>query len=60
MIGKVFSVDNVSSGLCYMVIVLDDLDLNIEHGFDMLKQLQKYFASPPIIITFSADYAQLN
>ena len=50
----------MSSRSCYLVIVLDDLDLNIEHGFDMLKQLQKYFASPHIIITFSADYAQLN
>lgn len=60
LIGKVFREDDVSSRLCYLVIVLDDLDLNIEHGFDMLKQLQKYFASHHIIITFSADYAQLN
>ena len=27
----------------YLVIVLDDLDLNVEHGFEMLKQMQKYF-----------------
>lgn len=44
----------------YLVIVLDDLDLNVEHGFEMLKQMQKYFASPHIIITISADYKQLN
>lgn len=60
LIGKIFRQDDMSSRSCYLVIVLDDLDLNIEHGFDMLKQLQKYFASPHIIITFSADYAQLN
>lgn len=60
LIGKIFREDYMSSRSCYLVIVLDDLDLNIEHGFDMLKQLQKYFASPHIIITFSADYAQLN
>lgn len=60
LIGKVLGENDVSSRSCYLVIVLDDLDLNIEHGFDMLKQLQKYFASPHIIITFSADYAQLN
>lgn len=44
----------------FLVIVLDDLDLNIEHGFEMLKQMQKYFSSPHIIITISADYEQLN
>lgn len=60
LIGEIFGEDDTSSRSYYLVIVLDDLDLNIEHGFDMLKQLQKYFASPHIIITFSADYAQLN
>lgn len=60
LIGKIFREDGTSSRSYFLVIVLDDLDLNIEHGFDMLKQLQKYFASPHIIITFSADYAQLN
>ena len=44
----------------YFVIVVDDLDLNIEHGFEMLKQLQKYFSSSHILIVFSADYEQLN
>lgn len=44
----------------YLVIVVDDLDLNIEHGFEMLKQLQKYFSSSHILIVFSADYEQLN
>lgn len=60
LIGKIFKEDDMPSRSCYLVIVLDDLDLNIEHGFDMLKQLQKYFVSPHFIITFSADYAQLN
>ncbi len=60
LVGKILGQDNDDVGQSYLVIVLDDLDLNIEHGFDMLKQVQKYFSSSHIIITFSADYGQLN
>lgn len=44
----------------FVVIVLDDLDLNISHGYDMLEQLHKYFFNQHILITLSADYEQLN
>lgn len=44
----------------FLVIALDDLDLNIGHGYEILRQLQKYFSAPHILITFSADYDQLN
>lgn len=44
----------------FIVIVLDDLDLNIDHGYEILRQLQKYFSDRHFLITFSADYDQLN
>lgn len=60
LIEKMFKAESDSGLRYYLVIALDDLDLNIEHGFEMLKQLQKYFSGPHFIITFSADYEQLN
>lgn len=45
---------------CFLVISLDDLDLNIRHGYEMLEQLRKYFFQTNIIITLSGDYDQLN
>lgn len=44
----------------FLVISLDDLDLNIRHGYEMLEQLRKYFFQTNIIITLSGDYDQLN
>lgn len=44
----------------FIVIVVDDLDLNIRHGYDMLEQLHKYFSNQYTLITLSADYDQLN
>lgn len=47
---------------CYrfIVISLDDLDLNIHHGYEMLEQIKKYFFQTNIIVTLSGDYDQLN
>ena len=44
----------------YIVIVIDDLDLNIEHGYQMVEQIQKYFAYHKIIVLISMDYDQMR
>lgn len=44
----------------YLVIVIDDLDLNIKNGYDMLEQLHKYFWNKHIIIVLAVDYEQIN
>lgn len=44
----------------FLVISIDDLDLNIRHGYEMLEQLRKYFFQTNIIITLSGDYDQFN
>lgn len=60
LINRIFAEEKECKKQYYLVIVLDDLDLNIEHGFEMLKQVQKYFSNPHMIVVFSADYDQLN
>jgi len=47
-------------GYQYLVIVIDDLDLNIKNGYSMLEQLHKYFWDYHIIIMLAVDYDQIN
>ncbi len=44
----------------YIVITIDDIDLNIGLGYRMLEQIQKYFAYRKIIILVSMDYDQMR
>lgn len=43
----------------YFVIPIDDLDLNLSHGYEMLEQLQKYFSYYKVIILVTVDYDQM-
>lgn len=44
----------------FLVISIDDLDMNIKHGFQLLEQIRKYFMGPNIIVLMSANYEQLE
>lgn len=44
----------------YLVIIIDDLDLNIGYGYKLLEQIHKYLADPRIIVLIAADYGQLS
>ena len=44
----------------YIVISIDDFDLNLRHGYGMLEQLQKYFSHHRIIILLTMDYNQMG
>lgn len=44
----------------FLVISIDDLDMNIKHGFRLMEQIRKYFMGPNIIVLMSADYEQLE
>ena len=41
---------NTNRAVDYLIIVIDDLDLNLEHGFQMLEELQKYLTHSNVII----------
>lgn len=44
----------------YLVFAVDDLDMNIEHGFEMLGQIHRYLLVPHVIIMVTAKYEQLE
>ncbi len=44
----------------YIVVVVDDLDLNLRHGYQMLQLMQKYFSYHKIIILTAIDYKQMG
>lgn len=43
-----------------LVIAVDDLDMNIEKGYEMLEQLHKYLANRRIVILTAVDYEQMR
>ena len=57
---KAYQNDGSDYSNSFLVISVDDLDLNIRHGYEMLEQLRKYFFQTNIIITLSGDYDQFN
>lgn len=44
----------------FLVISLDDLDMNIEHGFELLEEIRKYLMVPNVIVLLTASYSQLE
>lgn len=46
-------------GECYLVITVDDVDLNIQNGFEMLEKIHHYLMIPNIIVLLSMDYEQM-
>lgn len=44
----------------YLVIPIDDLDLNMQNAYQMMEQIQKYFSYYKIIVLVSMDYNQMR
>ncbi len=44
----------------YLVFAIDDLDMNIDKGFEMLGQIHRYMLVPHVIIMVTAKYEQLE
>lgn len=43
----------------FLVITVDDIDLNIENGFSMLEKIHRYLMIPNIIVLLSMDYQEM-
>lgn len=43
----------------FLVISIDDMDMNIQRGFMLLEQIRKYLMVPNVIVLLSANYDQL-
>lgn len=44
----------------HLVITIDDLDLNLENGYEMFEQLHKYLSFPGVIVLIAIKYEQLK
>lgn len=44
----------------FLVIMVDDLDLNIYKGYEMLEKLHRYMMVPNVIVMLSVDYDQIK
>lgn len=44
----------------FLVIMIDDLDLNIKNGYDMLEKIHRYMMVDNIIVLLSMDYDQVK
>lgn len=44
----------------FLVIMVDDLDLNINNGYDMLEKIHRYMMVDNIIVLLSVDYDQVK
>ena len=55
---RVINKDNTATN--FLVVVIDDLDLNIKNGLKMLDQLYKYLSHKQVIVLTAVDYKQLS
>ena len=39
----------------FLTIVIDDLDLNIENGFDIMEKIHRYMMVPQVIVLIAID-----
>lgn len=67
LIGKYISLikethfsDSISDKNCFVVIPIDDIDMNITDGYKMLEQIRRYLMVPNVIVLLSYKYRQLN
>ena len=49
-----------NDGDSFLVITVDDLDLNLEKGYEMLEQMHKYLFNRRIIVLIAVDYGHLH
>lgn len=51
---------NRESKNSYLVVVIDDLDMSPENGYEMLEQLHKYLAYERVVILIAIKYEQMK
>lgn len=44
---------------CFLVVAIDDVDMNIEYGFEILEQIQRYLKVNRLLVLLTIDYEQL-
>lgn len=44
----------------YLVVPIDDVDMNLKNGYKLLEAIRKYLMAPNVIVLLAADYHQLG
>lgn len=44
----------------YLVIAIDDIDLNLENGYDILEQIHRYLMVPGLIVLIAINYEDMS
>lgn len=44
----------------YLVVPIDDVDMNLKNGYELLEAIRKYLMAPNVIVLLAADYHQLG
>ncbi len=44
----------------YLVVPIDDVDMNLEKGYQLLEVIRKYLMGPNVIVILATDYQQLD
>jgi hypothetical protein len=52
--------NNIENKNCFLVIAIDDFDLNVKGAVEMSEQIRKYFMIPNVIILMAVNMAQLK
>lgn len=60
LLDKLFLLGKLKYDFEYIVVAIDDLDLNLQHGYEMLEQMQKYFSYHKILVLITLDYDQMG
>lgn len=50
----------IGRGNHFLVISIDDLDMNVESGFELMEQIRRYLMGPNVLVLLSANYEQLE
>ena len=44
----------------YLVVPIDDVDMNLRQGYQLLEAIRKYLMAPNVIVLLAADYLQIG
>ena len=58
--GVYYSDGGSSVASSYLVITIDDIDLNLEYGYEMLEQIHRYMMIRNVIVLLSMDDIQMH
>lgn len=55
-----YSMKSHEQNQSFLVITVDDLDLNLDQGYEMLEKLHRYTMVSNVIVMLSVDYSQIE